>query len=626
MKKLERNLALRTFLIPTTKDEDDDYDDGQPPNLARFMQRLSPVALLPSLPAALPLAFPIQRRCRFSSLAAMDALKLLTVRLGAARVALNDCTPEQRVVMSRTQALAVVDLVKRAGGSLTREEAADLSVKIMEVKWCADDATLLLKAVQPKSAITGGTGTRRGMQNYNINLLEFFTAAQWDTLEAVKGSKNGKLELIMSVATRAGLRCPSEHSLKFLTSIWLLLSVPSEELASLDASSKALMLSYVKKDFARYVRKLEDPPEWVIELPPPMKLHSDYPATFKKCFEGRAEVVACRLALDVVISFDSSYSCRGGKVAPTPQLHPRASPSVEDVVAPKGIMQMAMQFMQAMQANQNKMFEMIANIQGQSCGKLKSLEQESMRRQPLQLQLEGPIMPLSPSASKAAAASPPASPSSSSASSSSASSLVSMTPQNKTSRLHEEMSPPAVAAPAASMTDSSGPDGPAGQADIVKSSEASERLQQCLSMLAERSKACKRTRKQESAGDEDPEVAPLETAATSILRRKPKKTAKAKTVSWSLAVKDKAKDKTKIDAKGKKAEKGAKERYNSAPQICFERTRNQIQCRTGLRGPGQYLTMGWGEGRAYASEADAHKAAKAWLAKETLRQKKTGLI
>ena len=56
------------------------------------------------------------------------------------------------------------------------------------------------------------------------------------------------------------------------------------------------------------------------------------------------------------------------------------------------------------------------------------------------------------------------------------------------------------------------------------------------------------------------------------------------------------------------------------PKYAVERTRNQVLCRTGYRGPGQSIQLKFGEGAKFANEAQAIAAAKKWLVEERRRQ------
>ena len=50
------------------------------------------------------------------------------------------------------------------------------------------------------------------------------------------------------------------------------------------------------------------------------------------------------------------------------------------------------------------------------------------------------------------------------------------------------------------------------------------------------------------------------------------------------------------------------------PCISMERSRCQVLCRTGFRGPGQSWVLKYGPGKTHRDEAAALKAAQAWLA------------
>ena len=56
------------------------------------------------------------------------------------------------------------------------------------------------------------------------------------------------------------------------------------------------------------------------------------------------------------------------------------------------------------------------------------------------------------------------------------------------------------------------------------------------------------------------------------------------------------------------------------PNYAVERSRSQVLCRTGFRGPGQSVKLGYGKGEAFTSEKRAVAAAKKWVAAERAKQ------
>lgn len=55
------------------------------------------------------------------------------------------------------------------------------------------------------------------------------------------------------------------------------------------------------------------------------------------------------------------------------------------------------------------------------------------------------------------------------------------------------------------------------------------------------------------------------------------------------------------------------------PGWCFEHSRSQIMCRTGVPGPGQNHAIKYG-GKSGRTKAQAESEAEAWLKKERVRQ------
>ena len=74
-------------------------------------------------------------------------------------------------------------------------------------------------------------------------------------------------------------------------------------------------------------------------------------------------------------------------------------------------------------------------------------------------------------------------------------------------------------------------------------------------------------------------------------------------------------DKKLVDTprkKPKKTDSAEKKRF-SKPKFSIEWSRNQIMCRSGLRGPGESQKIRWGSGEECANMKSAQKLANKWL-------------
>ena len=140
----------------------------------------------------------------------------LRARLGAAALLLREHVGRgSHQSISRIQRDAVQDLLANANSdAATRAEISEL---ILQVPWHHEDGNYLLSLLVP--AESPAPKRRRAQQSYEA-VIEYGTSQIWDTLTS-PGPASLKMHTVISLATGLGLRCPSEHTLKFLTSWWL---------------------------------------------------------------------------------------------------------------------------------------------------------------------------------------------------------------------------------------------------------------------------------------------------------------------------------------------------------------------------------------------------------------------
>ncbi len=171
-------------------------------------------------------------------------------------------------------------------------------------------------------------------------MFQYGTEEFWQDLLAPSVT-SVKLDLLLQLAVRLGLRTPSEPTLKFMTSWWLVASESTRELGRLTAAQKHTYLLHVKGQFHALAKLLPDPLEHLAQLPSdPLTLLRDHGAMFHNVFAEKATPVAPRIQLGDVLEFNHSYGCRGGgrhTVPATAQLAPgmpdTAVQQVADVMA-----------------------------------------------------------------------------------------------------------------------------------------------------------------------------------------------------------------------------------------------------------------------------------------------------
>ena len=309
---------------------------------------------------------------RFLRQPAVPKMQTLNMRVGAARVALENSngTPNHKNI-STTQAAAVVSELK--GVAFTPGEKADFSAKVVELKWATQqDLDIVLECLTP-GPCTPSAKRRRSQQDFRSVHL-YGDETFWDALTSTSMGSAAKLQLLLQLAMRLGLRLPSEHSLKWLTSLWLFATNSEEDLIRMDAVGKAVFLKHTKNVMDGFRRTASDPFSWVHTLPgDPVEYLRDFPTLFKAAYGENKVPGPCRFDLSAVLAFDQSYGCRGSSRVvplgrPSLTLVGGAVPSASTLsMSPRrgeatALSAMAGQFMTQMQqmaANQHRLMEMM---------------------------------------------------------------------------------------------------------------------------------------------------------------------------------------------------------------------------------------------------------------------------
>ena len=180
-----------------------------------------------------------------------DAQLAVQARIGAARKLLEQHAGSPHVAhLSDLQATAIAEMMQKV--VLTADARLDLASLVMNVPWASQDhASRVFVAIRetvPPAERPEAKRSRRSMQNYN-SIAHFFTDNFWTALANPDVSADAKLSCILQHSFRLGLRCPSEPSLKYLTSFWLVMSSTAEELNALDGIGKSIKFKHVKSIF-----------------------------------------------------------------------------------------------------------------------------------------------------------------------------------------------------------------------------------------------------------------------------------------------------------------------------------------------------------------------------------------
>ena len=252
---------------------------------------------------------------------------------------------------------------------MSANDIAALAEIAVAIPWASDVHTsTVLTALTPAVATMLPPGKRRRSQQNFLSFCSYGTAAFWGGL-AGDAPSGAKLQMVLSRAIRLGLRCPSEHSLKLLCSLWAFVTHSPDELACLAPATKPTLLRQVKVAFDVQRKAMPDPVEWLDKLPEdPVVLLRDHQVSYSIAFPGTHLPVRPAVDFTELGSFDASYSCRGGAQA--------AGGSQAPLTIPLGgggqdVMAIAAQFMgrmEAMQSTQARMFDAMMGGGGVASG------------------------------------------------------------------------------------------------------------------------------------------------------------------------------------------------------------------------------------------------------------------
>ena len=187
---------------------------------------------------------------------------------------------------------------------LTAQDRADVLESAMAIPWIAGDAERITTSL---TSVARPSVTRRRMNQSYDSLVMYGTEAWWATVTAV--GKEDQLQMLLTLGLTLGLRNPTEHCLKFLTSFWVVLSKHGD--AAMSPSSKNMWLNYVRQSLHKLRKHRDDPVHYFERLPEPSNLHRTHPDIFRLVC-GDAIPTQPPVDMSVVRALDDSFGCRGG--------------------------------------------------------------------------------------------------------------------------------------------------------------------------------------------------------------------------------------------------------------------------------------------------------------------------
>jgi hypothetical protein len=253
----------------------------------------------------------------------------------------------------------VAALAESPIGSLSVVDLGLMSVEICRSNVHPDVLVSALQLFTPKPT---AASTRRAMQNF-CTIADFFTAGEWSVLDS-EGSSQAKLNIICSRAIRLGLRCPSEPTLKLMSSLLVLVVHGAQLDGEVDLKGK---LDAFKKTWKMLSTGEGHPPEYVSTLPAsPSDLLRLHTTTYQRAYADGAPV-RCPISADDLQRLNNCYRCRGSAVKPYAAMGATAlSTASRGASSDGGILSVMMQGFQMMQKSQMEMFNQMMGSSGRA--------------------------------------------------------------------------------------------------------------------------------------------------------------------------------------------------------------------------------------------------------------------
>ncbi len=294
----------------------------------------------------------------------------------------HKATPQIAKKLSELQAGAVAAMV--ASATLSAAEQVELATLAVAVPWASEaDVSRVLAAFTVESPLPPGK-RRRSQQDYTM-VHHFLTTGMWVAMMDPSTQADIKLTALLGHCVKLGMRCPTEPTVKWITSLWLVCSTDPVELGRLSVIDKAVKLKNVKMHFDSIRRRAADPPEWVGVLPSkPVEFLRDYHLLYKAAFPGEHSPAPPGVSVETIVGFDMSYSCRGGMKTSQLSLVSTAAPvSGASSSTATDLQHILMSFVNSMQANQQQMMQIMVQPPAttRTLNSLAAIEDRSYRQQ-----------------------------------------------------------------------------------------------------------------------------------------------------------------------------------------------------------------------------------------------------
>ena len=265
----------------------------------------------------------------------MATVQALRARVGAARLVLDaEKGKPSHLAMSKLQASALVDMC--SGTTASNSEKADVAVELVKLPWASpNDLQDGLAILMP----TGPPAQKRRRQLQHFAAIHAYGSETfWQRLSSSMVPPVNKLQTICQQGLSLGLRLPSEHTFKWMNTIWIASCHSPDVIAQMSPDQKVVYLKHTKATYDGLRRSSAEPVEWVEELPSdPLDVLRKSPRTFAYAFPGDEKPVASSLDGHVLMAINQSCGCRGG----VSRISFAAKPTAPAVSSDSGSLQMS---------------------------------------------------------------------------------------------------------------------------------------------------------------------------------------------------------------------------------------------------------------------------------------------
>ena len=519
-------------------------------------------------------------------------VSVLRARIAAAAEALQHRESEElHSRISRVHSLAMCASIKDKGSSFSISDLAPLTTEVYSLPWHGKDGEAVVSALLQRpsldSTATRSRCARRRMQDF-LGFTQYFTESEWEDLLSAQVSMESKLNIVVAKLTVLSGRCLSEPTKKLATTFWLTVS------DSGGLTCKTTLRKRLSQRLKAMDRSLPAPEVYLEVLPTPRELKSQHPKLFAARFPSE-QPIPCKISEKDLLEADSLQQCRE---ADTPSSRtPVLNVGMPQQSALEAFGTLMVKGMEQMQTTQNRVVDLLLGGQGnsRSLGAMQDLRPTPHPAQPRAL---GNVeMAEHPTGTRQMLALP----------------FMASVAETQGDMVRQAASP--AARPRASfehLPSYQVPDevkkrrlemvqivAEGAQANHGETRPAKRRLvgDVIVDMLNERKVESAEERKAESAKERKAkaESAKIEKAAS----------AKGKAAS--------AKERKAESARAGSAQERKADPKSARPSFAVERTRSQVLCRTGLKGPGNSLAMKYGPSSQYKTENEAREAAAAWM-------------